>query len=47
MWYWYAIHAPGAGTKRCCIPEVIYFSSWSEEKAMSRWIARMFINLGV
>ena len=40
------MHAPGDGTKRCCIPEVRYLGSGSEEKVMSGWIARVFLNLG-
>ena len=42
---WYAIHAPGAGTKRCCAPDMRYLSLGYEEKAPSRWIARMLLNL--
>ena len=33
---WYEIYAPGAGTKRCCVPEVRYLCSGSEEKALRR-----------
>ena len=39
------MHSPGDGTKRCCFPEVRYLSSELEEKALRRWIARMFQNL--
>ena len=46
MWGWYAIHTPGSGKKRCCVSAVRYLSSGSEEKALSRWIARMFLTLG-
>ena len=38
--------APGDGTKRCCIPEVIYLVSGSEENAMRMWITRIFRNIG-
>ena len=44
---WYAMHAPGAGTKRCWVPEVRYLGSGSEDKALSRCITKMFRNLGV
>ena len=43
---WYAMHDPGAGTKRCWVPEVMYLGSGSEEKALSRCITKMFRNLG-
>ena len=46
LWGWYAIHSLRAGTKRFCVPAVRYLGSGSEEKALSRWIARMFLNLG-
>ena len=45
MWAWYAMHAPRSETKRCCIPEVRYFSLGSEENALSRLIAKVFLNL--
>ena len=34
-----------AGTKRCWVPEVGYLGLVSEEKALSRWIAKMFRNM--
>ena len=43
---WYAMYAPGAGTKRCWVPEVRYLGSGSEDKALSRCITKMFRNLG-
>ena len=44
---WYAMQVPGTGTKCCWVPEVRYLWSGSEEKALSRWITKMFLNLGV
>ena len=46
LWGWYTMHAPGDGTKLCCIPELMYLGLGSEEKALSSWIATVFINLG-
>ena len=46
LWVWYAMQAPGAGAKRCCVPKVKYFGSRSEEKALRIWIAMIFWNLG-
>ena len=39
---YYEMHAPGARTKRCCLPEVRYLGSGSEEKALRIWITRIF-----
>ena len=38
---------PISGTKRCCVPEVIYLGSRSrlEEKALRRWIVEYFVLL--
>ena len=47
LFAWYAMHALGAGEKCCWVPEVIYLGSGSEEKALSIWIAGMFLNLGL
>ena len=30
LWAWYDMHAPGAGTKCCCGPEVRYLGPGSE-----------------
>ena len=46
LWGWYPIQDPGAGTKRCYIPEVRDLSSGSKDKALSIWISRIFLNLG-
>ena len=42
---WYDMHAPGSGTKRCWVPKLSYFGSESEEKAISRFIVKMFQNM--
>ena len=46
LWGWYAMQAPGAGTKHCCVPEVRYLESISEYKELRRLIAIMFWNIG-
>ena len=46
LWVWYDMQSPGDVTKRRFVPEVMYLGSGSEEKALRRWIARIFQNLG-
>ena len=43
---WYDMHDPGAGYKCYWVTEVRYLGSGSEEKALRRWIANLFLNMG-
>ena len=43
---WQATQDTGAGTKRCCVPDMRYLGSGSEEKVLMRRIARIFCNIG-